>query len=144
MEKESFDREIRLPARIDELDQLLEWLEGILEGQPGKIIHGVCLAVEELFVNIASYAYRGFPEGPLREATIRLALRDSCLILQIEDSGKAFNPLEYPKPDTHAPLEDRPIGGLGIYLTRKVMDEMDYARVGEKNILTFRKNLVGK
>jgi anti-sigma regulatory factor (Ser/Thr protein kinase) len=134
---DSFDREIELPAVIDNLDRLLEWVAEALEevSCTGKLSSQITVVAEELFVNIASYAYRG-TKG---EAAVRIGFDGRRIILQFEDSGIAFNPLEQEIPDVMAGIEDRSIGGLGIYLTRKWMDEITYKRDNEKNILTLYK-----
>ena len=62
----------------------------------------------------------------------------------VTDDGKPFNPLESPEPDTSLPVEERPIGGLGIYLLRKMFDQMDYARTDGKNRVTLRNALARK
>ncbi len=59
--------------------------------------------------------------------------------MRVEDDAVAFNPLEREAPDLNAPLEDRPIGGLGVHLVRKLMDDVRYERAGARNILTMRK-----
>jgi len=65
-------------------------------------------------------------------------------MLTVTDDGHPFNPLEAPEPDTTLPVEERPIGGLGIYLLRKMFDRMDYTRTDGKNRVTLRKKLTGK
>jgi anti-sigma regulatory factor (Ser/Thr protein kinase) len=134
-----FDRELKLSASVGELDRLQSWVDEILEEKNGtvKACHQVSTVVEELFVNIARYAYSG-TDG---EALIRLAVQGPVLIIQFEDSGIAFNPLEHPLPDTAAGLEDRKIGGLGIYMTRKWMDEVTYDRIDGKNRVTIYKKI---
>jgi anti-sigma regulatory factor (Ser/Thr protein kinase) len=134
-----FDRELRLSASVGELERLQDWVEEILEQENCmiKACSQISIVVEELFVNIARYAYNGAGG----EAVIRLAVQGPVLIMRFEDSGKAFNPLEHPLPDTAAGLEDRKIGGLGIYMTRKWMDDVTYDRTDGKNILTICKKI---
>ncbi|MDR3337593.1 MAG: ATP-binding protein [Treponema sp.] len=134
-----FDREISLIASVDELDQMLEWIGEILEAHncPGKISSQIAVAAEEFFVNIARYAY-GEKTG---KALIRTGRKGSYFVMQFEDSGVAFNPLEHKMPDINAGIKDRTIGGLGIYLARKWMDEIVYKRDNGKNILTLYKTI---
>jgi anti-sigma regulatory factor (Ser/Thr protein kinase) len=133
-----FDKEISVPAVIDELDKLLDWISDNLgEDCPGKISNQIAVVTEELFVNVASYAYGG-EKG---DVIIRIGLNAGRLVMQFEDAGKAFNPLEHELPDVNAGIDDRKIGGLGIYLTRKWMDDVVYQRENEKNILTIIKRL---
>ncbi len=70
-----------------------------------------------------------------------LVLDNGVVALCLEDDGLAFDPLAAPMPDTDAALEDRPIGGLGIYLLREMMDELEYVQVEGRNRLTLRKRL---
>jgi anti-sigma regulatory factor (Ser/Thr protein kinase) len=139
MEKMIFyDKEITLSARVDELDRFLAFISEILEGAdvPAKICSHIAVVGEELFVNIASYAY---PNGGEGTAWVRLTVEDARIVLKIEDSGIPFNPLEHEMPDVTTGIEERSIGGLGIYLAQKWMDNIEYQRVEGKNILTLYK-----
>jgi anti-sigma regulatory factor (Ser/Thr protein kinase) len=132
-----FDREINLTSSVDELDRMLEWIGEILEAHncPGKTSSQIAVAAEEFFVNIAHYAY-GEKTG---KTLIRTGRKGSYFVIQFEDSGIAFNPLEHKMPDIETGIKERSIGGLGIYLARKWMDEIVYKRDNEKNILTLYK-----
>jgi anti-sigma regulatory factor (Ser/Thr protein kinase) len=133
-----FDKEITIPATIEELDHILEWVSDVLEENcSGKISNQIAVVAEELFVNISSYAY----SKKSGDVTIRVSIAPARLIIQFEDSGIAFNPLEHELPDVNAGIEDRKIGGLGIYLTRKWMSNVIYHRENEKNILTIMKEI---
>ncbi|GHV76058.1 histidine kinase [Spirochaetia bacterium] len=138
----TFSKELRLPARLEELESLQALVEEFLEheGYGPKICNQVSVVTEELFVNITRYAY----DGKNGEALVRIGVELPFLTLQFEDTGKPFNPLDQPPPDTNASLEDRPSGGLGIYLTMKMMDEVHYERIDGKNCLTIRKKIEGK
>jgi anti-sigma regulatory factor (Ser/Thr protein kinase) len=137
----TFSKELRLPARLEELESLQALVEEFLEqdGCSPKICTQVAVVTEELFVNIARYAY----DGKAGEALVRIGVERPFMTLQFEDKGKPFNPLDQPPPDTSASLEARPIGGLGIYLTMKMMDEVHYERINGKNCLTIRKKIEG-
>ena len=104
-----------------------------------KLLMQIDLAVEEIFVNIAHYAYA--PQTG--EATITCNLNKETREMQIifSDSGKPFNPLDRDEPDVTLPAEERGIGGLGIFLTKKYMDEVSYEYSGGKNNLTLKKTL---
>ena len=104
-----------------------------------KLLMQIDLAVEEIFVNIAHYAYA--PQSG--EATITCNLNKETREMQIifSDSGKPFNPLDRDEPDVTLPAEERGIGGLGIFLTKKYMDEVSYEYSGGKNNLTLKKTL---
>jgi serine/threonine-protein kinase RsbW len=99
------------------------------------------LAIEEFVTNSIKYGYSDLAEHII-EVELRLSAEE--LVVTVVDDGKPFNPLEVPEPDTHLPLEERPVGGLGIYLLRKMFDHMDYARTNGKNQVTLRKALSRK
>ena len=99
------------------------------------------LAIEELVTNCIKHGYDDTDEHTI-EVTLKLSANE--LALTVTDDGHPFNPLELPEPDLHLPMEDRPIGGLGIHLLRKMSDRMEYARTGGKNRLTLRKSLAGR
>lgn len=104
------------------------------EGWTPDLTFKVNLALEELVINIMDYGF----EGGDHEIEITLISEDHRLILEISDTGKPFDPLtEAPVPDVDAPMEDRPIGGLGIYLVRNMMDDMQYRRENDRNYLTL-------
>lgn len=133
-------RELTLPAEIDRLPEVLSFVEEQLEeiGCPMKAQMQVSVAVEEVYVNIASYAYA--PGTGM--ATIRLALtEEQAVTITFIDSGVAFNPLEKEDPDVSLPVEEREIGGLGIFMTKKTMDEVRYERLGDNNVLTLIKRV---
>ncbi len=132
---------IRVPASIDQLDTVQEFIEEKLEGCqcPDNIIMMVSVAVEEIFVNIAHYAY-----APGKgEAEICCEVRDDPqqVVVQFQDCGTPFDPLEKEEAATtqEALLERE--GGLGILMVRKSMDSMSYSFENGKNILTISKKL---
>jgi anti-sigma regulatory factor (Ser/Thr protein kinase) len=132
-----FDREITLPAALDTLDQFLEWVEAALEDYscPAKTGLQIAMVTEELFVNVASYAY---PEKN-GEITIRAGKTGDTMAIQFEDGGIPFNPLEWPTPKTHAAIEERAVGGLGIHLVKTMMEHAVYQRLDGKNQFTIFK-----
>ena len=95
------------------------------------------LALEELITNCIKYGYDDEAEHVIE---IELNFSGGELMLTLVDDGHPFNPLELPEPDTDLPVEDRPIGGLGIHLLRKMSDHMEYARLENQNRLTLRKS----
>lgn len=97
------------------------------------------LCVDEIFTNIVHYGYK-FDAS--KSVEIEMAKLSDKITLTMRDDAPAFNPLEgAEEPDTSASLEDREIGGLGIFFLKKNMDELSYSRDGEKNILTMSKIL---
>jgi anti-sigma regulatory factor (Ser/Thr protein kinase) len=105
-------------------------------GLTQKTINAVSVAVEELFTNIISYGFRDDGEHIV---TVHVAYEDGAVQVLMEDDGIAFNPLGANAPDVKCTLEQSKIGGLGIYLARKLMDDFDYERKGGKNIIRMMK-----
>ena len=101
-----------------------------------KTISEITLALEEILVNIRSYAYT---DKEAHEITVILSSDTAEFFAKIIDDGRAFNPLESKEPDVTASLDTRKVGGLGIYLVRKVMDGVEYKREKGKNILRLNK-----
>jgi len=125
-------------SEIERLGRLVEAF-GEAEGLPPESIFSVNLALDEVVTNIIRYAH----DDDQREHPIfvRLALEGGVLTAQVEDDGRAFNPLEAPVPDIEASIEERPIGGLGIHLVRSVMSSVEYRREDGRNVLTMQKKL---
>ncbi len=127
-------------AGEEKIADVLGFVEGELEKAccPLKIINSVCVAMEEVFVNIAHYAY---PEGG---GTVKISvdINESArtAIFTVIDSGIAFDPLKKSDPDITLPAEQRKIGGLGIFIVKKTMDSLGYTRENGENILTMTKN----
>ncbi len=132
-------KELNIPAATENLNQVLDFINEQLEANdcPMKACMQVAIAVEEIFVNIAHYAYN--PE--LGAATVRCGVESQPLTVTIEflDSGKPYNPLEKADPDTTLSAEERNIGGLGIYMVKKSMDHVAYEYKDGKNILKIEK-----
>lgn len=103
-----------------------------------EILFKLNLVIEELFTNIVSY---GFIDEKVHYIELETAIENKKFSAVLIDDGIAFNPLEKDEPDLDASLNDREIGGLGIHLMKNLMDEYDYERVDNKNILTVIKYL---
>lgn len=133
--------ELKVTARLDNLDEVLDFVNQYLEAADCsmKVIGQVDLAVEELYTNIANYAYHPAPG----EASIRCEITGEPLqvIIGFEDKGRPYNPLAREDPDITAGDMDREIGGLGIFLAKQLMDEVDYEFRDGKNVLTIKKQL---
>lgn len=122
-------------SSITELEQSLEEFAGAHELDLG-LQNRLNLMLEELVTNSVNYSLKAV-SGP--ELELVLSLEEQVVVARLEDNGPAFNPFsEAPDADTTSSLEDRPIGGLGIYLTKKFADEYAYERVGERNCVTLR------
>ena len=126
-------------ADVSEMDKVNELIEQVAEEKPvpPKPLMQIMLAVEELFVNVAHYAYDGKPGKVKIGAGIELA--PAAMKIIIEDMGKPFDPLAKEEADVTLSADERPIGGLGIFLVRKTMDDVSYERDGDTNRLTIRK-----
>ena len=129
-----------LTSNLSELDKLCQQMEKIGRslGLTKKCIFEINLALDELFTNIISY---GFEDDDEHMIKVTLTPQSKILCLCIEDDGLPFNPLEVAEPDITEQPEDRPIGGLGIHLTRTVMDDISYERTGDKNVLILKKQI---
>ena len=130
------------PARQDQLEQVQRFVEEQVEQYScsSKVKFQLAVAVEEIFVNIAHYAYCPEQGGT---ATIRCCVGGSPLQVTIQflDNGKPFNPLAKEDADTTLSAEERGIGGLGILMVKKSMDAVDYAYEDGKNVLTINKSI---
>jgi anti-sigma regulatory factor (Ser/Thr protein kinase) len=123
------------PARMEVIPQVVDFVSEAAEaaGLDAERVMHVQLAVEEAVVNVAQYAY----EGPPGEVLVRAQGTDQRFTVELVDTGAPFDPLAGEEPDLQADLEERPIGGLGIFLIRQVMDEVHYRREEGRNILTL-------
>jgi anti-sigma regulatory factor (Ser/Thr protein kinase) len=116
--------------------QASSWL--LANAIPKDVVHFVCLAIEELVSNCVKYGYDDALEHVIE---IVIGFTGSHVAVSVIDDGHPFNPLDLPAPDVLAPVEDRPIGGLGIHLLRKMADHFEYERSNSKNKVTLVKNL---
>ena len=134
-------KKIVLDALVQNLNLLNDFVHGELEDNSVslKTQNQIDLAVEEIFVNIASYAY-GSQHGKV-EVSIQTDKNPLRTTIVFTDSGVSFNPLAKEDPDVTLGASERSIGGLGIFLTKKYMDSVDYCRKEDKNIFTMVKNL---
>lgn len=130
------------PARLDQLEPVQEFVNQELEKHDcsPKVMFQLDVAIEEIFVNIAHYAYLPDEQG---EAVIRCSVGGEPLQVEIQflDNGKPFNPLAKQDADTTLSAEERDIGGLGILMVKKSMDSVDYQYQDGKNILTIQKSI---
>ena len=98
----------------------------------------VNLALDEIISNVIRYGWKDLGE---HEFNVRLSLLNDEVTIEVEDDATPFNPLEVPMPDLNRPLEERPVGGLGIHLVRQVMDRLEYRRLDGKNLLVMKKTI---
>ena len=128
-------------ASVDQLDEVLAFVTGQLEllDCPPKFQIQIEVAVEELFVNIASYAYA--PGHGKATVCLELSEGPRTATLTFTDAGMPFDPLGREDPDVTLSAEERDVGGLGILMTKKLMDEVSYEYRDGKNVLTLKKLL---
>jgi serine/threonine-protein kinase RsbW len=105
---------------------------------PQEVEHFARLALEEFVTNSIKYGYDDSNEHVI-EVSLRLSVTE--LMVTFRDDGRPFDPVKAPEPDLDVPIEEREVGGLGIYLVRKMADKMTYAREGGKNQLVLHKKL---
>lgn len=134
-------KELTVEAAVENIEVVTVFVNEELEKLdcPVKARRQIDVAIDELFGNIARYAY----SPDVGKATVRFAVEEDPLEVTITfiDNGIPFNPLEKSNPDTHLSAEERPIGGLGIFLVKKSMDLVEYEYKNGQNILKIKKNI---
>ncbi len=133
-------KKIEVQALTSVLPDVLAFVDEQLEAAdcPMKVQMQIDIAVEEIFVNIANYAYA--PE--VGTAEICMDVADNTAVITFKDSGTPYDPLAKADPDVTLSAEERQIGGLGIFMVKKTMDGMEYNYIDGHNILTLKKGLV--
>ncbi len=131
--------ELRLGAKLENLEQVLAFVDERLEaaGCPMKTQMQIDVAVEEMFVNIAQYAYA----PGTGEAVIGMGIQGGSAVITLKDWGMPFDPLAKTDPDVSLSAEERKIGGLGIFMVKKSMDDVSYVYAEGQNQLTIRKKI---
>jgi len=132
------DREIKSEAKLENLEKIIEFINTELDeyGFPLCFLNDINLIAEEIFTNIVYYAY-----APGNGSVLIVISVTDKIILKFEDTGKPYNPLLQPDPDLEISMENRDIGGLGIFIVKKLADSIEYSRIDNRNILTVSKNL---
>ena len=134
-------KELTLEAKVDSLPQVLAFVDEYLESLDCsmKVQMQIDVAVEEIYVNVASYAYAP-KTGPV---TISLETEDAprSVTITFTDSGVPYDPLAKEDPDVTLSAEERKIGGLGIYMVKKTMDSMTYEYKNQQNVLKLTKTI---
>lgn len=135
---ETETKELRVTADLKEVDRVRDFLLGALTGLPldEQDRLKVELALHEIFVNIARYAY---PEGREGQVALRIWREAGALVIEVRDRGIPFNPVRKKNPDLKVKLRRGVPGGLGVYFFKTLMDGLSYRRAGGENILTVRK-----
>ncbi len=137
---EQMNRTITLQNKMSELQRMKPFVIDSLQafGIDEKEIKNIRLVIEEAVVNVIQYAYEPDTEGTVE---LQLSATEQLLQIVIADHGKPFDPTKSPEVDVSAPVEERQIGGLGIFFMRELMDDVSYQRTDGKNVLTLSKNI---
>lgn len=134
------NKQFVIENQVGELSALAERIDKLAEEWElsSALAMNVNLVIEEAVSNIIFYA---FPDKNKHEIKISISADNKMLTIKIADEGIPFNPLEQKQPDINLPAEERPVGGLGIFLMSQIMDKMQYSRKGNENILTLKKKI---
>jgi anti-sigma regulatory factor (Ser/Thr protein kinase) len=132
-------KELTLEATPENVDKAIEFVDEMLDeyGCGLKEKAAIDVAVDELFANIAHYAYN--PETGYATVKVDVVKEPLSVEITFVDNGKPYDPLAKADPDTTRSIEDREIGGMGIFIVKKSMDAVDYEYKDGKNILTIKK-----
>ncbi len=135
-------KELEIQAQDKNLPKVLGFIDEQLEtaGCPAKIQMQIDIAVEEIFVNICHYAYS--PEIGLATLRVEVLGDPPSVDITFIDNGIPYDPLAKADPDVTLSAQKRKIGGLGIFMVKKSMDDVKYEYIGGHNILTLKKGLV--
>lgn len=134
-------KEIVLSADIANIESVTQFVDGELEanGCSMKAQMQIDIAIDEILSNVAFY---GYPDGQGQvRVTVDFPGNDAKVVIAFEDNGIEFNPLEKEDPDVTLSAEERKVGGLGIFIVKKTMDDVHYERKDNKNILTIEKTI---
>jgi len=129
-----------LTTEIAEFDRLRSWFQHFARKLelPEGITNRMLIAADEVFTNIAEYAY----SDEIGRVEVAAERKGTMLHLTFKDTGKPFDPTKSPAPDVHSPVEKRSIGGLGIFVVKNLMDKIEYRRENGRNILTLTKRIL--
>ena len=136
--------ELNITADDKNLEKVLDFIHQQLPPHcETDLMYKIDVAAEEIFVNIAHYAYKDkLPDGEFGQTQILCTFENDILTIIFRDTGIQFDPLARPDPDITLSAEDRSIGGLGIFLTKKYMDSVEYKYENGENILTMKKTIL--
>lgn len=131
---------VRLLNRLDEIPRLTQVVGAFAAAHhlSDDVVFALTLSLDEIVTNVVSHAYDDANEHAI---DVRLRFANGAVQARVEDDGRAFNPLDVPPPDLDTPLEQRPVGGLGLHLVRSTMDTVEYSRVGDRNVLTLTRRV---
>ena len=132
--------ELSVDSPIENFAVVKDWLQSIFDkiGCVGKPAKQLFIAVDEMFTNIAHYAYEDVGKVYFKAS---YDADEKVLKISIIDNGDKYNPLEKPDPDIAQRIKDKTVGGLGIFMTKKMVDSIEYSRVEDKNVLVLNKKI---
>ena len=130
-------KEITVDAVVENIDTVTDFVNGILEenGAMPKAIIQMDVAIDEIFGNISHYSY----SKKVGKATVKASVDNNVVSVIFIDNGVQYNPLEKKDPDITLAAEEREIGGLGIFMVKKIMDDIQYEYKDNSNVLTLKK-----
>jgi anti-sigma regulatory factor (Ser/Thr protein kinase) len=131
---------VTIGNRVEEIGVVAEFARdfGARHHLSSAVVHDLCVAFDEALSNIVKY---GYGDDARHEISVAIRIAGSDVVAEIVDDGVPFDPLAAPAPRLEGKIDERPIGGLGIYLMRKLMDDVRYARRGDRNVLTMTKRI---
>ena len=132
------EKEIRISNNLNEIVVLASFIEELGEelSLPAETVMNINLALEEAVANIIMYAY-----PPKDIILLKVTSTEKQLIFLLTDKGASFDPTQVEEVDITLPIEERPIGGLGIFLIRSIMNEISYQRIDNENRLIMKKDI---
>lgn len=133
-------RRILIKNKLEEIEKVATFIEGIGAELhlSGSLVASINLAIEEAIVNVIMYAY---PKTEVNDISLTVECKNDELMFILTDKGVPFDPTEAEEVDISKSLDQRPVGGLGIFLVRKIMGEVSYQRINDKNQLTMTKKI---
>ena len=131
---------LQLASRLSELPRLAAEVArlGREHDLPAEVVSDLTLALEEAVSNVIRHGYGERPDGPI---SVAFRATGESIVVTVEDAGVGFDPLKHPEPDLTVPVEARPPGGMGVYLIKRLMDEVDYRVDDGRNVLTLTKRI---
>ena len=131
---------IELANKLSELPNVMGMLEkfSASEGLEKTVRQAAELSLDELLTNTISY---GYSDSEQHEIQIDIGVHDNALKIVVQDDGVAFNPFDQEAPNLNLQIDERDLGGVGIYLVKEFMDDCAYERVGQRNVVTLLKTL---
>lgn len=128
---------LEIKNRIDEISRVCDVIKEFCDSHhiPGGKYHDIILILDEMLTNVISYAYQ---DGKEHTFTLDIAKNGECVCVEVVDGGVPFNPLTQQDPDVESDLGERKIGGLGIFLSKQLADDMNYQRLNDENHLCIK------